>query len=319
MSNLVAAGLTHIHQQLSDFAKSTSFWQSFDGVFGSQYDKSTAQMFQLQWQNQDFGLFPMIEVVSGEVLGNARGAYAASNDTIYLADRFLLTASTDEIDAVLLEEFGHFIDDRINRWDTAGDEGQFFAAVVRQDPLNAQSIAALRSENDGAWITLGGRSIAVEQSNYNGTNLDQTIAGVEQLLDKLQNTLNSRIFANQLPLLGNSLQSSTNTAVQFIQGFKTNILNKLHEKLDSATAKTPDLVRNALFEALGPGGLNILQNNDANSAISAADIVISDLPDNVSFDLKLKALGTANHFTSALDGKIGLLRSCTILKKGLTR
>ena len=53
-------------------------------------------------------------------MGGALGAYAASNNTIYLADTFVANATPEDLSAVLLEEIGHSIDAKINQTDSAG-------------------------------------------------------------------------------------------------------------------------------------------------------------------------------------------------------
>jgi len=157
------------------------------------------------------------------------------------------------------------------------------------------------------------------QPLYQGNNLGETINGLDGLFDTLQTALNEQVFANQLPLLGtqladstqsatlseqafvqqallldNSLPDSAASAAQFLTSIKDEILNKLQEKLDGVQEKTPALIREALAEALGPDGLNLLQD----------DIQVIETADDVKFNLKL-----ANTFTSLdadLDANIGL-------------
>jgi len=87
--------------------------------------------------------------------------------------------------------------------------------------------------------------------NYTGNNLTEVINGLDSLLDTLQNAVDSQVLGSQLPLLGDSLKNSTQNAVKFISNFEDDILNKLHEKLDGAAQQTPELIRQALVEALG--------------------------------------------------------------------
>jgi hypothetical protein len=64
----------------------------------------------------------------------------------------------------LLEEYGHFIDAHINQTDSAGDEGDIFSNLVRGNILSAETLQALKGENDWATITVGGQSIEIEQA-----------------------------------------------------------------------------------------------------------------------------------------------------------
>ena len=77
-----------------------------------------------------------VELLSNEILGEINGAYTSSGtggeETIYLNENFLASANTEQIVEVLLEEFGHSIDYKINgNNDTYGDEGAIFSALVR--------------------------------------------------------------------------------------------------------------------------------------------------------------------------------------------
>ncbi|WP_334310985.1 beta strand repeat-containing protein, partial [Dolichospermum circinale] len=114
------------------------------------------------------------------ILGNANGAYASSNNQIYLSANFLATSTAEAISAVLLEEIGHFIDGHINISDSAGDEGAIFAELVQGNSLDTQTLQALKAEDDHATITVNGQNIQVEQQNFTGTAGDDTITGTSE-------------------------------------------------------------------------------------------------------------------------------------------
>jgi hypothetical protein len=125
---------------------------------------TTAVKFKSQWQNGSFSQFPQIEVVSNSVLGTANGAYAISTNKIYLSDSFISVASQQSLEAVILEEFGHFVDAQVNTKDTAGDEGELFSALVRGVNLSAAELSRIKTENDHAIAVIGGQQVAIEQS-----------------------------------------------------------------------------------------------------------------------------------------------------------
>jgi len=95
--------ITSVYDQLTDVANLSNFWSLFNTAFGSSYDSAKAATFKDQWQNQDFSLFPPIEVVSNGVLGSANGAYGISTNRIYLSDAFISRASQQSFEAVILE------------------------------------------------------------------------------------------------------------------------------------------------------------------------------------------------------------------------
>ena len=156
--------VSSVYAQLTSFANLSNFWSLFNTAFGSSYDLATAASFRSQWQSGDFSLFPQIEVISSDVLGSANGAYAITTNRIYLSDQFVSRASQQSLEAVILEEFGHFVDAKVNVTDTVGDEGELFSALVRGVSLNPSELSRIQAENDHAVIVVNGQSIAVEQA-----------------------------------------------------------------------------------------------------------------------------------------------------------
>jgi Ca2+-binding RTX toxin-like protein len=164
MTNLLQTTLNKTYNQLKNFAGLNDFWNLFEIAFGTQYDHTVATNLRSQWLVGDFSSFPQIEVLDSSILGNASGAYGTSTNKIYLAANFLDTATETDIIAVLLEEYGHFIDAHINQTDSAGDEGDIFSNLVRGNSLSAGTLQALKGENDWATITVDGQSIEIEQA-----------------------------------------------------------------------------------------------------------------------------------------------------------
>jgi hypothetical protein len=162
--SISSSGLASVYAQITSFANLSNFWDLFETAFGSSYDFATATSFRSQWQGGDFSLFPQIEVVSSDVLDTANGAYAISTNKIYLSDQFVSVASQQSLEAVILEEFGHFVDAQVNATDTAGDEGELFSAIVRGVNLSAAELGRIKTEDDHAVIVVNGKSVAVEQA-----------------------------------------------------------------------------------------------------------------------------------------------------------
>jgi hypothetical protein len=159
--NNQAIALTAVYEQLADFANQNNFWNIFNTAFGTNYDRSLVETIRLRWANRDFSQIPAIRVLDSG-MGNILGAYASSTDTIYLSQTLLDTAPTSQIVAVILEEIGHSIDNKINLSDSAGDEGKIFSALVRGINLSASDLQTLKSTNDSATILVDGKSVTVE-------------------------------------------------------------------------------------------------------------------------------------------------------------
>ncbi|MEB3189470.1 MAG: Calx-beta domain-containing protein [Snowella sp.] len=170
------SALSLAYNQLTAFAGLDEFWGRFDTAFGTNDDRTIALIFKSQWLAGDFSLFPTIEVVSDEVLGTANGAYG-SNNTIYVSEQFLNTASESSLVALLLEEYGHFVDAKVNSVDSAGDEGAIFTALVQGEDIGVSQLQALKIEDDHGIITVNGEVIEVEKQDFTGTAGDDNITG----------------------------------------------------------------------------------------------------------------------------------------------
>ncbi|MFM7580900.1 MAG: hypothetical protein ACKO5Q_28715, partial [Microcystaceae cyanobacterium] len=171
--------LAAVYQQLTAFASWDSFWSKFDTVFGADYNFLIAQSLWSQWQGGDFSQLPAIQVVSDEVLGNARGAYASSSNVIYLAAGLVEGASPQVLEAVILEEIGHFVDTQVNGTDTAGDEGELFSTLVQEKVLSAVELSRIKTENDHTVVMINGQATAIEMANATAIQLN----GVNQQVD----------------------------------------------------------------------------------------------------------------------------------------
>ena len=148
--------------KLRKFAGRTDFDISLQKIFGVA-GEDTALLKQA-WLNGNFGTLPNLEIIAGSQINNARGAFAAATNTLYLSDELIKTADLNAITAVFLEEYGHYLDSILNYQDTAGDEGEYFAAVVTGEVLSLSDIARLQTENDQAVVTLAGQAVAIEQN-----------------------------------------------------------------------------------------------------------------------------------------------------------
>jgi hypothetical protein len=157
-------GLQTVAIDLSRFAAKDDFRSLFADVFGDNPGRAAVHGIQNQLLRGDLSRLARVEVIDGAQLGAANAAYASASNTIYLSDRFLARASLGELRAVLLEEFGHAIDARVNLSDRPGDEGELFSLLVRgltPTPGERQRILA---DDDRRTLTINGAPVAVEQA-----------------------------------------------------------------------------------------------------------------------------------------------------------
>lgn len=139
----------------------------------------TLERFEEAVAELDASGWPRVVVTDRELLLGARGAYAASSDTIYLSREFLAASAGNDhaIQELLLEELGHALDARLNARDSAGDEGAIFAHIALGDTLSPASLAELQREDDHGAVEIGSVPLQVEFAAQFGTiTLDGSLA-----------------------------------------------------------------------------------------------------------------------------------------------
>jgi Ca2+-binding RTX toxin-like protein len=173
--NLTGSGLITVDSDSSYSIRSAIL----EDAFGSDYNSEVASQLFGFFSRGDFGVLPEIKILSDEVLGATNGAYSASKNEIYLNERFLNenAGNVKAIADVLIEEIGHFIDSKINKVDSAGDEGDIFARLVNGEFLSAETLATLKAEDDTRSIVLDGEEVAIEQNYRGGTIYDDRLTG----------------------------------------------------------------------------------------------------------------------------------------------
>jgi uncharacterized repeat protein (TIGR01451 family) len=151
-------------ERLQQFAADPEFGNKMALAFGS---GGNATAFQTAWLTGDFSVLSKIEILGGDEINGANGAYAISTDRIYLSLAFLDSQliDPDGLVGVLLEEAGHRIDARLNQTDSPGDEGELFAALVQGQTLSENDLQEIQSENDWATVELNGKATEIEQAS----------------------------------------------------------------------------------------------------------------------------------------------------------
>jgi Ca2+-binding RTX toxin-like protein len=194
--------------KLRKFAGRTDFDISLQKIFGVAGEDTV--LLKRAWLTGNFSTLPNLEIIPSSQINNARGAFAAATNTLYLSEELIKTADLNAITAVFLEEYGHYLDSILNYQDTAGDEGEYFAAVVTGEDLSPWDIARLQTENDQVVVTLAGQAVVIEQ------NLPVISLGITPINANENNT--SGVFT-----LGRSGDTSSSLTVNYtIGGTATN-------------------------------------------------------------------------------------------------
>ena len=151
-----------IEDSLQNFANLPGFNEQMMLAFGNDID---AHWLKEEWRSHNF-TFPNIEVVSNNTINGANGAFSSDTNTIYLSAEFLTAnqSDLDVVNSVLLEEYGHYLDNEFNSVDSPGDEGAIFSAVVRGEKLTDNDLQQLRNEDDSAVVSIDGEEVAIEQN-----------------------------------------------------------------------------------------------------------------------------------------------------------
>ncbi|MEM7624989.1 MAG: hypothetical protein AAF333_05120 [Planctomycetota bacterium] len=149
-------------RQFGDLAQSkTKFHATLKQVFGDAYNRVAAEAFRGAALHGRFGWLPPVKLVDAATLGGANGAYDTANNVIYL-NRAVATGNPSRAAQTFVEEAGHFLDAKLNRADSAGDEGELFRRVVAGEVLTSAQVKAIRAENDHGTIRVDGRNVDVE-------------------------------------------------------------------------------------------------------------------------------------------------------------
>ena len=151
-------------------------------VFSPSFDRHAALLWLDDLVANNFADFPEIIFVSTAEIDWGQGAYSANNNTIYLATEFVARNFTNPnaVSAVILEEFGHFLDAKFNILDTPGDEGELFVSLLQGRNLSEQQLAGIRQQDDRRTVMIDGRPLEIEQANFKD-NLAFDLIGLTKL------------------------------------------------------------------------------------------------------------------------------------------
>ena len=154
IASVVQSSVLIAQQYLRDFSLDSARIQKADLAFGEDFSESDFQTLTQAWINEDFSDWPSIEIVPAATIQSANGAFSLTGRGILLANEFIAqnAENPEAIADVLLEEIGHYVDQKINQNDSEGDEGSIFAAVAKGIDLDPEALEALKNEDDIAVL-----------------------------------------------------------------------------------------------------------------------------------------------------------------------
>ena len=144
-------------EQLDSFASDEDFLSNMEQAFGGNWQPQQAEDLIQNLASGD--AMPKVETLPASEL-KANGAFG--EDTIYLSEEFLSNANSEQVSSGLIEEIGHFVDQKLNSGDSTGDEGGIFQQLVQDEDISEGELINLRQEDDSETITLDGEDTPVE-------------------------------------------------------------------------------------------------------------------------------------------------------------
>ncbi len=114
------------------------------------------------------------------------------------------------------------------------------------------------------------------------SNLLTLVGGWEGAFDLTLEAMRGEVLGVPLPLIGDALADEAD----FLEDIKASVVNNIRDVADQGVV----LVQNGIFDALGPGGLGLLQDATSDGAITADDVLYEISPDfqSIDFDLHLR-------------------------------
>ena len=124
------------------------------------------------------------------------------------------------------------------------------------------------------------------------------IDSIDAILSAIEDVLDGEVFGQSLPLVGDSLAD----AATFIHDFRVNIVDELRQEFIEHNNSTAAVAQEALFEALGPSGLDLLADTNSSGTITIDDVEVIET--DVDNDQKADQID----FEMLLDKSLSLLQ-----------
>lgn len=145
---------------------------------------------------------------------------------------------------------------------TSDDDGNAAAPHANSGDGKLEKISIITPDFSQLFGNLDFCSIITE-------HLGDILNGLDALLGQIQDGLNEIVYNTDLPLIGNGLQGAAN----FIGDFRAGLLQNLRDEVNTAGGNGATAVENAikkaLWNTLGPGGLDLLVNYDTGEALDS--------------------------------------------------
>jgi hypothetical protein len=109
---------------------------------------------------------------------------------------------------------------------------------------------------------------------------DSIIIGLEEFFTTLDESISGFAF-RKIPLLG-SLDEAAGKLFE-------NLRERIEREYQSLLERTPEALKNVLFKAIGPGGIDVLRDFNSDGQVTNADIVLNKTPEDIHYGMLLGA------------------------------
>jgi VCBS repeat-containing protein len=309
--NVLTESLAEIYADLSSLVQSDRWQPIIQAAFGGEVLVDTAQRIQQAWTVGDFSDLK-ISIASADALGGAKGAYVSGDRSIYISADLLQRNNPAAVKSVLLEEIGHYLDDRLNNGkDTPGEEGELFAKLEQGQVLDPAELAQLRAKDDLGTISVNGQLVAAELApgDYINGNLKDLKDGIDGFFTKIKTQIKSLVNAELaatkgIPLVGDKLKDVSTSASDKALDFLSSVQTKIDEKFAQA-AGSSQLIKTGLAEAFGKSGLDLLKDLTGDGVADEKDITLTESATNLQVNLSLEAKPSALNNVTSGDFSLG--------------
>jgi hypothetical protein len=250
---ILEQALQFAQNDLKGLAKDADFNANMNLAFGNDWNAEVFSNLVKEFAKGNFSQLPVVEILPSAAINGANGAFASVTNTIYLAKEFVEqnAGNLDAITGVLLEEIGHYIDSKVNVADAAGDEGDIFARVVQGKVISLDELRDLKSENDHAIITIGGKDISIEKSQIAMTSIGDTVYQTHRGLDNKIYTRFSQGFTPD----GEGVIWSEWKATPSGTTYSAPSLETFNGKLYQSSRGTDDKIYTRFSNSISPDGI----------------------------------------------------------------
>ena len=127
-------------------------------LFGPGVDKKLALSWLRAFTDGDFSGLPPVITLPSECMPGLWGGYSREKNRIYLS----VDCPPELVDAVLIEEVGHFLDRELCAHETPGEEGARFAALVLGFQPTAAELQNWQTDEGWSWVFEESKPVLVE-------------------------------------------------------------------------------------------------------------------------------------------------------------